>query len=357
MPHHTRALLRLACALALLAGLVASTTNAADEVKKKRGRAKAVAVPEGRPAAQVAPPSGIGEPPAVAPEIGHEGDRSVRPLPPAIRPGVAPQRTIGEMGSGEISTTPNPGAESRTNLTGAELILPPAIVGTGFAPDGHIGNVFGKIFAPGGLVVIFGKNFGDEEGRVILYVTGSVFPEWGNQIPLEIELWTDTQVNARIPKPMTGPIHRATSPVHLTTAKGFKVVHSGHFEVPTEKKVLSWKDTAHVRVLDCGDRVDFNKCAPPHSKDLPTFWGKHESFDAGNSAEDVLQITLDDGWVFSRVKRFHKYTDEDSTLSDLIPEIEAGETEWTGRVRWGVFGEQTVKYEIEVEVKRARGAY
>ena len=367
----SRTLLSWTCAFVAVLGIVSGGALAASNEKptSTKGKLEKVAVPTGRPSATaiegppeatLAPSGPVG--PVVAPKATPDGPAGLQKATPTLNKGSV-QHGLRPMGNGQPGSTPNQGEGSRANLPEAKLPdPPPQLNGTGFTPDPSIGHIGGKIFAPGGTVHLLGFRFGSEEGSVYLQVTGSKFPEHGNQIPLVVTKWTDNLVSARIPKPMTGPIFRAGASPHLVRADGQKAHIGGHFEVPVETQVLSWKDTDRVKVLRCGDRVDANRCVPPHDGNLPTLYGHHESFGSGNSDDDTFQISLDGGWVFSRVKRFGKHVSDagdtyESSISDLIPAIPAGGTQWTGRVKWGCRGDEEVRYEVEIEVKRAKGAY
>lgn len=264
----------------------------------------------------------------------------------ALRPKV--------QGDGTISSTPNKGADNRLNRP--ELTMPskPKINGSGFKPDPSIGGTSGKVFAPGGTVFLLGFHFGNVPGTVHLEVDGSFFPEHGNKIPLAVSRWTDGLVEAKIPKPMTGPLGRTALRIHLETAQGFVSTYDGDFDVPVEKRWLRAADPA-IRNVSCEYRADENVCGHV----AYTLYGMHEQdwgMDVPLNGGDQWAIHLEDGWVLSKMKKEVEVTGDDRDVL-RIPDFPAGKSSWTPHITFKVTADDRVRYAIDVEVKRAKGAY
>ncbi len=278
-------------------------------------------------------------------------DSKLVPARKAVRPQLRMQ------GDGRPGTTPRTGEGSQPNLP--EVHLPPKITATSFHADPAIGHIGGAIFAPGGTVILEGMRFGDSPGAVELRVNGSKFPEHGDRIPLAIQTWTDTRIEAVVPKPMTGPLFRAGAPVAVRTARGQEVVGPGHFEVPVETRALKFTDDA-VRLVTCGDSGSDNGCHNSQFYGPSTINGFHTEgrVSHGSDGSDVWVIQLGDGWVFSELERVvWEVTGADGDFMNLIPDFPKGETRWEPEIRWRISADDSVNYHLRIHVKRAKGAY
>ncbi len=260
------------------------------------------------------------------------------------------------QGDGTVSTTPNRGKDNRLNQPDLVLQPGPEIRGSSFTPDAGIGGTTGKVFAPGGVVYLLGFHFGDQQGTVHLEVDGSLFPEHGHTIPLQVTKWRNDLVGAKIPKPMTGPLGKTAVRIHLVSADGRKSTYDGDFDVPVEKRVLKPYDPA-VRLVSCAQGPNDNNCGHPSDG---TLWGKHEK-DGGidvvpSNGGDRWAIHLEDGWVFSKKTQELRITGDDGdTLT--VPDLPFGQTSWTPYIRFRVTADDSVQYKVNVEVMRAKGAY
>ena len=129
-------------------------------------RSKAVLRPQVRRRPRAAASSNLGINPAnsARPKAAVTPDTALKSPPRTISSGVDSKRKI-RRPDGRIGNTPNQGAASKPNLPGVGPIPgPPKITGAGLQPDKKIGSVNGKL-APAGTVVIFGNNFGTQQGR------------------------------------------------------------------------------------------------------------------------------------------------------------------------------------------------
>jgi hypothetical protein len=275
----------------------------------------------------------------------------------------APSQGLQRMGKPK---GPKPGSTPLGDAAKAntpKLETRPVVHEVQFVPDPQIGNIGGKIMAPGGVVKLKGGFFGSQKGRVVLEVDGSKFPEYpGGEIELQNVKWlSNGRVEGTIPKPMTGPIFRAYAHPIVIRADGKRSeVVSGHFEVPVEKRILSHTE-AGVKNLSC----DSDWCAPEKGNGVPagiTLSASamyNASWDIGAFGSDLYSIDLKDGWVFSRVVSFDKHTsgDDGDFIKDLNPDLKKYEDHWSGRIDWYCSGDDFNNYQVKIEVMRAKGAY
>jgi hypothetical protein len=262
---------------------------------------------------------------------------------------------------GRIGNTPNQGADSKPNVPGVGPIPgPPKITGAGLQPDKKIGWVAPKL-APAGTLVIFGKNFGTRQGTVRLRVDPSHFPEYPGGVPLKITSWSDTQVKAKIPSLMTGPIFSVNVAIRLSRVNPVKTVeYSKAFQVPVDTKLLLHTDSG-VRTLSC----DSNNCLPSGGTPVffdATFLGStmRAPIDGagGLYGSDIFSLDLSDGWVVSKATIHRQISGDDGDyITDPKPAIKAGSDHWSGNVGWYVSYDDNISYHVKVEVMRAKGAY
>ena len=324
-------------------------------------RSKAVLRPQVRRRARAASASnqGIGPAKPARPKAAVAPDPSLKRPPPTISSGVDSKRKI-RRPDGRIGNTPNQGAASNPNLPGVGPIPgPPKITGAGLQPDKKIGSVNGKL-APAGTVVIFGNNFGTQQGTVSLRVDPTHFPEYPGGVPLKITNWSDTSVKAKIPSPMTGPIFSVDVAIRLTRVNPAKTVeYMKAFQVPVDKRILRWTDYEEVQLINCSKPADSeDDCQTSFDK---TISGLHNRrWDAIGMGEhyDQFAIHLKNGWVFSRLLDWSTYiTGDDGDYVKKPTGFPVGKTSWNPTVHWLCTADDFVSYGFNVEVMRAKGAY
>jgi hypothetical protein len=325
-------------------------------------RSKAVRRFSRRPRAARSSNQGLRSAKSVRPTAEVTPDPSLNRPARAISPSANKKRQIRRrtQPDGSIGTTPNQGADSKPNVPGVGPIPgPPTITGAGLQPDKKIGWVAPKL-APGGTIVIFGKNFGTRQGKVRLRVDPSHFPEYPGGVPLKITSWSDTKVMAKIPSPMTGPIFSVNVAIRLTRVNPVKTdEYIKAFQVPVETKLLLHTDPG-VRTLSC----DSKNCLPRGGApvlDL-TFFGKtlRAPIDGagGLYGLDIFSFDLSDGWVVSKATIHREISGDDGDyVTDPKPAIKAGSDHWSGSVGWYVSYDDNISYKVKVEVMRAKGAY
>lgn len=241
------------------------------------------------------------------------------------------------------------------------LKVRPAIENT-ILVEGSIGLAAPGILAPKGRLYIKGRSFGQQKGEFFLKVKASDFPEYPSGIvPLEDLNWTNDKINGRIPKGMTGPIYRANVTLQVRRADGaISNGFSRQFEVPVETRVLKYTDP-EVRLIYCHNKASVNSCQTNFFDHNPTLYGSHVSGVLGSSQwdEDEYTIYLNDGWVFSRVTKFEKYIsgNDGDYIKNLTPPLPIGKSSWVGRIPFYVSSDDQVRYQVWIEVKRAKGAY
>lgn len=289
-------------------------------------------------------------------------DPSLKRAPRAISPGSNKKRQIRRrtQPDGRIGTTLNQGADSKPNLPGVGPIPgPPKITGAGLQPDKKIGSIQGKL-APGGTIVIFGKNFGWRKGKVRLRVDPSHFPEYPSGVPLQLTAWSDTKVKAKIPSSMTGPIFSVNVAIRLTRVNPVKTdEYIKAFQVPVDKRILRRTDYEEVQLINCVNMYDSrDDCQERFDR---TISGSHKrDWDAIEMGEhhDKFAIHLKNGWVFSRLLNWSTYiTGDDGDYVKKPTGFPVGKTTWNPSVRWLCTADDAVYYGLNVEVIRAKGAY
>jgi len=217
-------------------------------------RSKAVSQPQVRRRLRAAASSnlGISSAKSARPKAAVAPDTAFKIPPRTISSGADNKRKI-RRPDGRIGNTPNQGAGSTSNLPGVGPIPgPPEITGAGLQPEKSIGSVNGKL-APAGTVVIFGKNFGTQQGSVSLRVDLTHIPEYPGGVPFQIMSWSDTTVKAKIPSPMTGPIFSVDVAIRLSRVNPAKTIESMKaFQVPVDKRILRRTDYEKVQLIHCG---------------------------------------------------------------------------------------------------------
>ncbi|MCA9473827.1 MAG: hypothetical protein KC594_17320 [Nitrospira sp.] len=258
-------------------------------------------------------------------------------------------------------------AAARHAKKGPELTnlkVRPAIENT-ILVEGSIGLAAPGILAPKGRLYIKGRSFGQQKGELFLKVKASDFPEYPSGIvPLEDLNWTNDKINGRIPKGMTGPIFRANVNLYVRRVDG--AISNGfprQFEVPVETRMLKRTDP-EVRVIFCGVSLyaTNNSVCQSSTWSSATLNGRH--FNGWGSDPlccydyDEYAIHLQDGWVFSRSEFKKTVTGNDGDfVKPPKPALPVGKTSWVPKVEFWTSSDDKVTYSIDIEVKRAKGAY
>ncbi len=190
---------------------------------------------------------------------------------------------------------------------------------------------------------------------------GSLQPAGSQPLPKKVEPGSQTmQKRGFGSKPAGGqPIPKKVEPGSQVMQKPPRI------PIPNPRKTVETRllkrTDPEVQVDKCDNSADYNACQPPYGWAGGTLNGSHRNNIIGGGAfgTDTFTIRLHDGWVFSRVSRFEKTItgDDGDFVRSLAPALPIGGTTWKGSIYWHATADDSVKYQIDIEVTRVKGLH